>query len=169
MPARACPLATPRWPLSLRLLALLCVGVIALPGCGGCWGGSNANTAAAKKKKEDEEKAKKEKEKKKKLEKPKDDFEPLAVRMLPSDDPTLLQKTPALHAKPGHWIALSETLKANNYDFPGELSSFAELPATNRPLEVENTTQLLSSWCPAILPKGQAKRVEALLYLPRRK
>lgn len=156
-----------RLPLALWLLVALCVGTIALPGCGGCWGGNNATTAAAKKKKDDEEKEKQ--KKKKKAEKPKEDFEPVAIRMLPSDDPTQLQRTPAIHAKPGHWISLSETLKANNFDFPGELATFAEMPATNRPLPVEETTQLLSNWCPAILPKGQAKRIESLIYLPRRR
>src|SRR5439155_1301778 len=36
------------------------------------------------------------------------------------------------------------------------------------PLEIENTTSRLWNWCPAILPKGQAKRIEAQFYVPRR-
>jgi len=171
MAVRDCPAKIRRQlPLSFLLLALLCLALIAVPGCGGCTRGANsATTAAAKKKKEDEEKAKAEKDKKKKkAEKPKDDFEPLAIRMLPSDDPTLNVRTPPVHGKPGHWIAMSETLKANNFDFPGELATFAEMPATNQPIVIEDTTQRLSIWCPAILPKGQAKRIETLFYLPRR-
>jgi hypothetical protein len=169
MESRDCPPSVQRGlPLAFLLLVALLAALIALPGCGGCTSGGG-NTAAAKKKKEDDEKEKEAKKKKKKAEKPKEDFEPLAIRMLPSSDPTQNVRTPPLHVKPGHWIAVSETLKANNFDYPGELATFAEAPATNRPLEVENTTQLLSVWCPAILPKGQAKRIETLFYLPRGK
>jgi len=80
LPTARCRLFTP----PLALLAFLLMGLIAIPGCSGCWGGKT--TADAKKKKEDEEKEA-EKKKKKKLEKPKDDFEPIAVRMpCPAED-----------------------------------------------------------------------------------
>ena len=114
-----------RLPLQLWLLALLLASTIALPGCSGCWG---TTTSADAKKKEEEEKEKD--AKRKKLEKPKDDFEPLAVRMLPSRDPTPADKQPLLQVKAGHWIAVQETTKANNFDFQGELATFAEQQAT---------------------------------------
>src|SRR5687767_4178081 len=109
-------------PLVLLLIALACL--ISLPGCSGCnWGGT-PTTAKAKTKKKDEkpkdeldELAELEKKRKAKLEKPKADFEPLAVRMLPSNDPSPTLKSP-IHVKPGHWIALSVTAKTNNFDFP---------------------------------------------------
>jgi len=159
----------------LLLFAVLLMGLMTLPGCGGCnWGGS---TTAAKnktkkddgKKKDELEETELEKKRRKKLEKPKDDFEPLAVRMLPSNDPTPTLKTPPVLVKPGHWIAVSETAKTNNFDFPGELTTFAEQQATNLPLTIEDTTARLFSSAPAILPKGQSKRIEGLFYVPRRK
>jgi len=33
---------------------------------------------------------------------------------------------------------------------------------------MEDTTARLWSWCPAVLPKGQAKRIEGMFYVPRR-
>src|SRR5205807_9646146 len=95
----------------LRMLLLLCMllFLVAVPGCGGCKRGatsasarSNAKTPDDKKKDED---ALEELEKRrKKLEKPKDDFEPLAVRMLPSNDPSPSLKQPPVAVKAGHWI-----------------------------------------------------------------
>ncbi|HMC10088.1 MAG TPA: hypothetical protein VKH44_02315, partial [Pirellulaceae bacterium] len=162
-------------PPTLALLLALLWCLVALPGCGGCkWGGSSTTAKAKTKKPEDKKKEEEdaleelEKKRKKKLEKPKDDFEPLAVRMLPSNDPSPSLKQPAILGKPGHWTAVSVTAKTNNFDFPGELATFAELPATNQPLTVEDTTARLWAWCPAVLPKGQAKRVEGMFYVPRR-
>src|SRR3954470_18996572 len=137
---------TLRVPSPLALLFIVLIGLIALPGCGGCRGGSSSPTAKAKKKdnkqKKDEEDllTELEKKRKKKLEKPKDDFEPLAVRMLPSNDPAPSLKQPPILVKPGHWIAVSETAKTNNFDFPGELTNFTERQATNEPLTMEDTT-----------------------------
>ena len=157
-----------RLPPALLLLVLLLIGLVSLPGCSGCWGGSQS--AQAKKKKEDEEKEKeKEKKKKKKLEKPKDDFEPLMVRLLPSNDPTPAIKAPPIWVKPGHWISVAAAVKANNFDFPGELATFVEQQGTQQPLELEDGTTRMGSWCPAILPKGQAKRIESLFFVPKRK
>lgn len=153
--------------LPLLLLAALCLGMIALPGCGGCW--NDDTTASAKKKKEDEEKAKEKQKKKKKAEKPKPDFEPLRARMLPSNDPTAAQRVPDVRGKPGHWMAVAVTAKANNFDFPGELVTFAEQPATQFPLEVEDTTSRLAISRPASLPKGQSRPLPTLIYLPRPK
>src|SRR5438874_2175211 len=87
-------------PCSLFLLVALLIGLVALPGCGGCRG-SGSSASAKTKSKKDEDKTKTDEEvleelekRKKKLEKPKDDFEPLAVRMLPSNDPAPSLKQP---------------------------------------------------------------------------
>ncbi len=156
---------------SLAILAAL-LSCLTFSGCSGCnWRGTTSNSSQAdeEKKKTDEETLAELEKRKKKLEKPKDDFEPLAVRMLPSNDPSQSIKQPPIFVKPGHWIAVSETAKTNNFDFPGELTTFAEYTATNQPLEVEETTARLSSWCPAVLPKGQFKRIETMFYVPRKK
>jgi len=115
---------------ALLLLVAVLMGLIALPGCGGCKG-SGTSASAKKKSKNDEDKKKSDEEvleelekRKKKLEKPKDDFEPLAVRMLPSNDPSPSLKQPPILVKPGHWTAISVTAKTNNFDFPGELTNF---------------------------------------------
>jgi hypothetical protein len=145
----------------LGALGLACL--ISVPGCGGCW----QDSAAAKKKKEEEEEKEKEKKKKKKAEKPKDDFEPLVPRVLPSNDPTLADKNPILRIKTGHWAALSEATKANNFDYLGELETFAA-GIQPIPLEIENTNSRLSVWRPASLPKGQGKTFETLVFFPKR-
>lgn len=152
-------------PLKLFLILAVLTGFVAtLPGCGGCRGTS---TAAKKKKEEEEEKKKK---KKKKSEKPKPDFEPIHVRMLPSPDPTLIDKNPTIRIKPGHWAALSETTKANNFDFLGELAVFPEAKGTSPPLplEMDGANARLSVWRPASLPKGQAKPMETMIFIPKR-
>lgn len=164
--------ATAGWmlPPACLLLLVLFVGLVSLPGCSGCKGGSSISAKAkTKEEKKKEEDALEELEKrKKKLEKPKDDFEPLAVRMLPSNDPSPSLKQPPVLVKPGHWTAISVTAKTNNFDFPGELTTFTERNATNEALTIEDTTARLTSWCPAVLPKGQGKRIEGMFYVPRR-
>src|SRR4030095_5752900 len=104
----------------LSILIALLIGMFSLPGCSGCnWGGSST-AAKSKSKKKDDKKADdldseiQKKLAKQKKEKPKDDFEPLAVRMLPSNDPSPSLKQPQMLVKPGHWIAGSETPKTNN-------------------------------------------------------
>ena len=159
--------AAAAWFKLIVIFAVLAGFTAALPGCGGCT--KSPTTTSAKKKKDDEEEKKK-KQKKKKLEKPKPNFEPIQVRMLPSNDPTLTDKTPRMHIKPGHWVAVNESTKANNFDFVGELTTFAEAKGTNPPLplEIENTNSRVSVWRPASLPKGQTKTFETLLFIPRR-
>lgn len=152
------PFSAPRALLYLCLLAAL-----AAPGCKGCWG--NVTPLAEKSKKDlDEE----ELFKQKKLEKPKDDFEPIVLRMLPSNDPSPEDKVPNISVKAGHWTAVQETAKANNFDFPGELATYIEEPVISQPAVVEDTTSRLSILCPAVLPKGQPKRIDSMFYVQRR-
>jgi len=154
---------------SLSLLVLFTVlgaFVLSLPGCGGC---TQKPTPTAKKKKEDEE-AEKKKKKKRDLEKPKPNFEPIQVRTLPSNDRTQTNQNPAMHIKPGHWVALTATTKANNFDFSGDLTSYVEDRGTTvpKPMEIAHTNSRLSVWRPASLPKGQVKNFETLAFIARR-
>src|SRR5262245_58465536 len=107
----------------LALLAAVLIGLVSLPGCSGCnWNGKKTTAKANTKKKADDKNKKEEdlldeleKKRKAKLEKPKDDFEPLAVRMLPSNDPSPSLKQPPILVKPGHWTAISVMAKTNNF------------------------------------------------------
>jgi hypothetical protein len=155
-----------RFSLTFLLLTLFCLGTLSLPGCGGCW--KDTTSASAKKKAEEKKEEDEKKKKKKKSEKPKPDFEPLVMRMLPGTDPTLAVRNPEIKGKPGHWIAISVYAKANNYDFPGELRTFPALGGSNLPMNVENTTARVAVSRPASLPKGQMRPLTSLFYLPRR-
>lgn len=133
------------------LLALAGVFVIALPGCSGC---RPTNQAAQKKAEEEEEKKKK---KKKVL----PDYEVTQLTSYP-DDPDQAQN----FVKPGHWVTMTEQMRANNFDFQAEF----ELSATDRdgrPFLVEDTDFHLRLARPVSLPKGQIRTLELTTYVPR--
>src|SRR5690606_39097029 len=69
--------------------------------------------------------------------------------------------------KPGHWAAVSQLARANNFDFIGELRSSA-INADGQPLDIEHTNFRIASSRPASLPKGQTRAMETFFYLPRR-
>ncbi len=147
--------------------------LVVVPGCGGCW---NSGDETAEKDKEEEEK----KKKKKKLEKPKPNFEMPVASVLPND-PNIRQLQDVeqgntadrekmlqiSRVKPGHWAAVSQFARANNYDFIGELRSSA-IDADGQPLDIEHTNFRIASHRPASLPKGQTRAMETFFYLPRR-
>ncbi len=131
--------------------------MLALPGCGGCRRtATNQNNQQDKEKDEDEEK-----------EKPKPDFEfkykegdaVVGMTVLPGDVTN--------GVKPGHWMSLSQPVKANNFDFAGELSS-AAVDNNRRPLNLERTPYRMQMTRPVALPKGQRKHLEITVFLPRR-
>ncbi|MFO0903539.1 MAG: hypothetical protein U0939_11090 [Pirellulales bacterium] len=132
--------------------ALACATLIAFPGCSGC----RKDSAAAKKKAEEEE-AEKKKQKKKEL----PDYEVTQLTSYP-DDPDQVQN----FVKPGHWVTMTEQMRANNFDFQAEF----ELAATDsdgRPFLVEDTDFHLRLNRPVSLPKGQVRVVELTTYVPR--
>ncbi|WP_425617996.1 hypothetical protein NA78x_001688 [Anatilimnocola sp. NA78] len=148
--------------------------LLPLAGCRGCWS-SNAN---GKKLTAEEEQAEKEKKKKKLAEKPKMDFDVPPTIILPNESGQELEENPdapnkqsspkvVFFTKPGHWIAAIQPAKANNFDFQGELRTFA-MDQNEDPLDVEHTDFRLSILRPASLPKGQQKRFETMFYLPKR-
>ena len=179
---------SPRRSLSLQLTALLIlllVGAVSLPGCGGC----QKETAAQKKKRVDDEKKKEEdRKRKKKAEQPKPNFDPIISQILPN---TVTTNPPAkdkdkdkeaekekakeekqttleyAYVKPGHFVTVMQTLKANNFDYPGMLRTYPT-DANNNPLDVYKTNYRVSMFRPASLPKGQGKFIESTFFLPQR-
>lgn len=139
-------------------LILLLVVAASGGGCGGCWRSpEDAADAQSEQVKEAKKKAKP---------KPKEDFERLQATTLPDNAPSSARERPPLLVKPGHWVALSETWKANHADLAGELSSFVEEMGSARPQPLEFFPARIWPRFPAVLPKGQAKRIETLLYVP---
>lgn len=177
-----------RYSLSLQLTALLIlllVGAVALPGCSGC----QKETAAQKKKRLDDEKKKEaERKRKKKAEEPKPNFDPIISQILPNSvttNPTAKtdkekgkEKEKAKedqqaameysYVKPGHFVSVMQTVKANNFDYPGMLRTYAVGAANNEPLDVYKTNYRVSMFRPISLPKGQAKFIESTFFLPQR-
>ncbi len=132
------------------LLVFLALVTLTLPGCGGCRKPTKADEA---KKKKDEE-AKKEKPK------PKPDFERLELAAQPSE-----RKNPLKAIKPGHWMAATIQTKANNFDFSGELDT-APTDSQGNLLDLKRTPFRLTTSRPAMLPKGQDRRLEVSLFVP---
>ena len=150
-------------PLSI-VLALAVLSLITLPGCSGCRSDVNKPKTAAEKKKEEEEKEKAKKKKlaeqEKKKEKPKPNYQSAEARVRPTDQSKQPQR-----AKPGHWFSVSQTFKANNFEFRGDLVR-APTSRSNQPVDLPQTPYRLSLSRPVELPKRQAKRIEMPLFVP---
>ena len=119
-----------RWWLALIVLSMTMVS-----GCGGCTddGLTEEEKAAAK------EKLKKEKEK------PKPDFEPPKLSIVP-------QKTDVAAirlVKPGHWTAAVEEMKANNFDFVGQLYAEVRESGSGKVIDLDRTPHKLAIVRPA--------------------
>ncbi len=125
-------------PLWLALWAAL---AISLPGCGGC-GNESPNDL--------EKKLAEEREKK---EKKKADFELKSLRTQPSSPGSAVT-----YFKPGHWTSTSVEAIANNSDFNGRI--------VTDPFTLDGMPYRLGAWRPAVLPKGQPKDLELVLYVP---
>jgi hypothetical protein len=130
----------------------LAVAVLTLPGCGGCRQAAKPAT--------DKEKEKLAEEARKKKPPPKPDFERLELSAQPGR-----RKGPTKAIKPGHWVAASVQTKANNFDWNGELDT-AATDAQGKLLDLEKTPFRLTTTRPALLPKGQNRRLEVALFVP---
>ena len=124
------------WLLGALLLSML-------PGCGGCT--SDEPPPPVQKVKA----------------KPKPDFEPLKLSVLPDET-----DAPIRAVKPGHWVSAVLETKANNYDFSGQLRGAL---VTNRGalVELERMPFRLDVLRDASLPKGQTKLLELSFFVPR--
>jgi hypothetical protein len=60
--------------------------------------------------------------------------------------------------KPGHWTSASLLAIANNYDFRGQVAV--------DPLDLDETPFRLGTIRPAVLPKGQRRELDLLIYPP---
>ncbi len=157
----------PPWWMALTLC--LALGLV-LPGCGGCnilprstqTKGQKAKGQQATAQQATGEQAKSRRKRKKlaKKAKPKPDFESLKFVTHPSQ-----AGRSDVFVKPGHWTTGAITLRANNFEFRGELAS--ELADSGgRPLPLADTRFCLHIERPLVLPKGQKRNIELPVFLP---
>lgn len=131
----------------------LVLGVV-LPGCGGCSIFPQAKQSQGQKAKSTSRKRLAKKAR------PKPDFESLRFVTHPSQ-----AGRSDVFIKPGHWTSGALTLRANNFEFRGKLTS--ELADSGgRPQPLIDTRFRLHIERPLILPKGQKRIVESPVYLP---
>ncbi|HKD35486.1 MAG TPA: hypothetical protein VKB78_01760, partial [Pirellulales bacterium] len=145
------------WPSAIWLLALM---LVALPmsGCGGCSDDPAAEQAA--KDAADKKKMKEEAKKKKDEEKKKADFDIGQPMIEP-----FRAENPSRSVKPGHWHAVSQVMKTNNFDFVGEMDCELSLKPTDGH-QVVPAARIATSR-PAALTKGQQRYVEMPFFVPR--
>jgi hypothetical protein len=166
---------------AMRMVICFClaVSVLLTSGCSGC----NDSTADKDKTKE------KEKEKKKK------DFESLTAVALPGYYPLSIEEREKLEkearelalktekqdetlkfrmdpafrynkTKLGHWVGIDISAVANNFNADGNLD--AKCVSINRPVPIDHTDYWVSTTRPVGLPKGEWKKFETSVFLPRR-
>jgi len=140
---------------------LICIAVLLtltafLPGCGGCRHTSDADKTPEELEKELLERKKQE------AERAKPDFQAkFLVSRPPTERPTM-----GCFAKPGHWTCVSlEEAKANHFNFVGELE-LATIDNEGNPLRIGDTPYELTVCRDMALPKGEAKSLESLLFIP---
>src|SRR5687768_2341314 len=68
--------------------------------------------------------------------------------------------------KPGHWTMATSEMKANNFDYVGELHATVS-DRSGQPIILESTSYEVSTVRAAPLPKGQQKFFDFLMYVPR--
>jgi len=158
----SCALAPRRAARSL--LCLLVLASFTLTGCGGCDSRTPAQKAAAKKKEEETKAA--EEAKRKAEEEKKRPFIIGRLTPLLSEGLVSTEEGQSLRlAKPGHWVATVQPMKANLDNFEGRIT-LAAVDDKNRPLALPHTPFEMISSRPAVLAKGQVKRVESELLIP---
>ncbi|MEX2357242.1 MAG: hypothetical protein WEE51_02865, partial [Pirellulaceae bacterium] len=92
----------------------------------------------------------------------KGDFEKPNLKILPHDDREVMLN----RVKPGHWTGVTSEMKANNFDFRGQL--YAQATDTeSQPLPLPQTDYYFSSTRPLALTKGQARWADVLYYPPK--
>lgn len=132
------------WFATLSLL-----GLLATTGCSGCF----ETPQGAETAEERRERLAKE---------PLADFEKPNLNVLPSDD----RRTQLNRVKPGHWANVSTQLKANNFDFRGELFAYT-VDSQNNPVAISDTDYFLTTTRPIALPKGQERWSDVLFFPPQ--
>ena len=142
-----------RWYLLISWLVVIGLLVSAW---GGCWQSgtakhkNNAKVTQAK----DKDETREEKEEKQK------DFEIERLSIQPSDDMTKI-----FYVKPGHWTSAVQTMRANNFDFRGELN-FMPTDINRAALPIDRTPFRMLASRPVAMPKGQTKHFDLFYYIP---
>jgi hypothetical protein len=146
--------------LPLRKLAVagayLCAIVMLAAATGGCSCSQDAdpNQQAAEAKKKLEEKQKQER-------KPDFEFKPSYAQPLPSDE------RQNIFIKPGHWVAVTKGMRANNFDFDGQ-ATWTPVTSSNARVGLDRTGYRMSMSRPLYLAKNQKrfKNIEMTLFAP---
>ena len=102
------------------------------------------------------------KDKKKKDPPPVPDFDTPKLSVLPFDT-SAQSRVFEQGIKPGHWTAAIVEMKANNFDFAGELDCTL-FNNDGRPIQLPGLPYQMVSRRPVVLPKGQKKFFEAVFY-----
>ena len=89
------------------------------------------------------------------------DFENLGSRTLPTDDGST-----AIRAKAGHWVEITHTYRANNYQFVGEFA-LQPMADTMQRANLDRSLFSMTSTRPVLLPRGQLRQFETICFLPR--
>ena len=133
----------------LLLISSVSLGILTIPGCGGC---------------QKDETAKQEDEKKKKKEKPKAPYEERGSNTLPTGKDALS------HVKLGHWYTMRQKWRANNADFNGQMVTETMRPvasgAQGRLMPLRDMQVRLETTRPISLPKGRTRQFEVLGFAP---
>lgn len=139
------------------VLVLLTLVAVATPGCGGCRPETPQERAAREQREiEEAEARRKELEEKKKT-------PPLEISA-PAPQPNRTDSPLAL-VKPGHWMAATQAMKANEDDWVGE-ATLQIVDRKNQPLPLDRTAFALRSERDVALAKGELKQVESTFYVP---
>jgi hypothetical protein len=142
-----------------RLLLLLLLLGLALPGCSGC-SDSSAQKGQAPKSAEEIEKEREELEKKKRdAQRPPVDLG--RMQTLPADAAVTRNL-----AKPGHWSVATQAVRANQNDVQAEFETLV-VDDSGTPVEMERAPFRLLTSRPAALPKTQSKYLETMFFVPR--
>jgi len=150
---------------TLWLCLLACLITVALPGCSGC----QEDPAAKAKREAEEELAKKKKEeeaKKKKKDEPKEEFTVGPLLAQPNENLPL-----GGAVKPGHWIGVSQVMRANKADFNGD-AIWQAVDGQGNPVLIPrqpNPFSMQTSRPVSLAHKQQtAKQIETTLFVPPR-
>lgn len=134
--------------LGCACFALLLTAVVV---CAGCRPAQESEKKSADAKKERDKEG----------EEPKPDFEMPSLITVPGDTAVAFP-----FMKPGHWFTVRHEVKANYFDFQGELWARTR-NSTDQPVPVENTDFEMRSVRAAPLPKSQGKLFDTTYYVPR--
>ena len=139
------------------LWGLLTLTVLVMPGCGGCREETPQERAAREEREaEQAEKERLEREKKKKP-------PPLVVGD-PAPQPNQAA-SPLKLVKPGHWMAATQSMKANNDNWVGE-ATLQVVDRQNQPIPLDRTAFTVRSERDVALAKGEPKEVESVFFVP---